>query len=493
MSTNSNFSSLCSEDVSTSSSTENLINTVDEKSITKTDLLPQKVSRKRNRDKVVPTCNICIEPLNKSTRIEIKCEYCEYNACKECYKRYLLDSKLNAHCMNCKKEWDSTTMVKKFDRIFLDTAYKRHKENILIEREKGLMVATQPLVENQILKEKMLIEIDQLRSTKNKILARIRSLEISLSKSTVERKLFIQKCTKDDCRGFLSSQWKCGLCECWTCPDCHELIGRDRNEHHLCDTDTLATVKLLDSDTKSCPKCSVGIFKIEGCDQMFCTECHTAFSWKTGKIEHGQIHNPHYFQYQNDGGFIPRNPMEIRCGREIDHHFVQSLASLYDFYYHLDQRIIDSARNLIHINNVEIPRFQTTNVAENQDLRIQYMRNRISEDTFKKLIGLRERKMGKNHEFYNILIMFVTCQTELFYRLYHECEEELALSQHVNAKKEKKDSSKKREISAKCADNLDGIVEEIRNLLKYTNIHLASVSHVYKCKIIQLSPTFEIR
>ena len=37
---------------------------------------------------------------------------------------------------------------------------------------------------------------------------------LSAGRSTkTERKAFIKRCPADDCRGFLSSQWKCGLCE----------------------------------------------------------------------------------------------------------------------------------------------------------------------------------------------------------------------------------------------------------------------------------------
>jgi hypothetical protein len=86
-------------------------------------------------------------------------------------------------------------------------------------------------------------------------------------------------------------------------------------DSHICDVDVLETLKLLMKDTKNCPKCQVPIHKTEGCDQMFCVSCHTAFSWRTGKIESGVVHNPHYFQWMREqgGGEIPRQPGDDPC------------------------------------------------------------------------------------------------------------------------------------------------------------------------------------
>jgi len=50
---------------------------------------------------------------------------------------------------------------------------------------------------------------------------------------------------------------------------------------------------------------------------MWCTECKTAFSWKSGEIVNGKIHNPHYYEFlRKSQGFVPRedNP----CQEEIN-------------------------------------------------------------------------------------------------------------------------------------------------------------------------------
>lgn len=51
------------------------------------------------------------------------------------------------------------------------------------------------------------------------------------------------------------------------------------------------------ANTRPCPTCFVPIYKISGCDQMFCTECHAKFSWRTGKVVKGLFHNPHFFEW----------------------------------------------------------------------------------------------------------------------------------------------------------------------------------------------------
>ena len=104
-----------------------------------------------------------------------------------------------------------------------------------------------------------------------------------------ERQSIGRPCPKENCRGFLSSQWKCSVCDMWTCPECHQLKGFTRDAHHTCNPDDVATAKLLNSDTKPCPSCRTPIHKLVGCDQMWCTQCHTGFSWRSALYKHVSI------------------------------------------------------------------------------------------------------------------------------------------------------------------------------------------------------------
>ena len=76
-----------------------------------------------------------------------------------------------------------------------------------------------------------------------------------------------------------------------------------KGEYHECDEDKKETVKLLRQDTKPCPKCGELIHKLpNGCDQMYCIKCPTAFSWRTGQLERGHIHNPEYYRWMRENG-----------------------------------------------------------------------------------------------------------------------------------------------------------------------------------------------
>ena len=117
-----------------------------------------------------------------------------------------------------------------------------------------------------------------------------------------KKREFKRKCGVEGCRGFLSSQWKCGLCATFTCPHCFDVLGKEKNCGHVCDPNNVESANMIKKETKNCPSCATPIFKIQGCDQMWCTQCHIAFSWRTGMRVNGVIHNPHFYQWQREGG-----------------------------------------------------------------------------------------------------------------------------------------------------------------------------------------------
>lgn len=396
------------------------------------------------------SCNICCENF-KTLRPKICCQYCDFEACRTCCEKYILSEEI-PKCMmpGCGKEWSRKFLKEKFTNTFLTNTYKEHIESILYDKEKALMPATQPLVEEKIRKQNIKKEMRHIDELINELYHQKRALENSLYRSQNELKsdektrAFVRQCPAEGCRGFLSTQWKCGLCEKWTCPDCHELKGPNRDCEHSCDPNSVASAKLLSSDSKPCPKCQSLIFKIEGCDQMWCTQCKTAFSWKTGKLE-TNIHNPHYYEWQrkNNGGVAPRNPGDVQCGRELNHNLNTDIlflarkhSTLYKsefnrasrMAYTYDNRIkiiTDIIHNMIHNIRVELPNFRTDHFEKNQDLRIKYLEGLINEDELKILIQRNDKKNRKNTEISQIITLCNTAITDTIYRFcdyFKKCE-----------------------------------------------------------------------
>ena len=274
-------------------------------------------------------CDICCESFTKQVRKKIDCGNCDLKVCAACVKHYLL-SKKDAHCMGCKMGW-TDAFCNDILGGFMHGTYRHHTKELLWDMEKARMPETMPAVERVIKLRKMKVEeremtkqVEEAREVYNNLLNMQRQLKRNMENGNVDgssevemekkKKEFIRACPVDGCTGFLSSQWKCGVCETWTCKECVEVIGKDKEAEHTCNPDVLASAQLLKKETKPCPSCSAAIFKISGCDQMWCTQCKVPFSWKTGLKVSGTIHNPHYYQWQRQNGGNVQNPGAIACG-----------------------------------------------------------------------------------------------------------------------------------------------------------------------------------
>jgi hypothetical protein len=291
-------------------------------------------------------CKICCEKYNKSNHVPIKCTSCDFEACRQCHSTFILDT-TNAipNCMNCHKELQREFLVENFTQKFVTQDWKKHREQIMFQKERALLPMRQPVAEMVRRKDVLRRESDDLLKQMNELRARqllcqreIGNIDYRVRMgpaadanpnprlgggSAPHAAAFIRPCpnTASNCRGFLSTQWKCNLCNMWACKDCHEIKGATQDAPHECNPDNLASAKLIDTETRPCPKCGARVFKISGCNQMFCTACNDcAFDWVTGRIE-TIIHNPHYFEFQRqrNGGQAPRVLGDILCGREVDH------------------------------------------------------------------------------------------------------------------------------------------------------------------------------
>jgi len=390
-------------------------------------------------------CPICIETFTGSTRKEVICQYCQYGACLKCMKQHLLNQQ-TPNCMSCHVEFNREFIDINMTKAFRTTELKQHRENVLLDREKSLLPATVVYAERtkelrKIDEECRGLELEkaklreQMQELDKKIIEKRRRYHVvngtyvannnaqpSTSAPKEERKAFIKACVVDGCRGFLSTQYKCGICETWVCPDCHEVKQGQKDEEHKCNPELVESVKLIAKETKPCPKCAAAIFKVSGCHQIWCTECHTTFDWATGREEKTtNIHNPHYFEWvrRNNNGIVPRNPLDIppqQCGNDI----LPYPDRVYRVYpaNPMGNKLTSLLRVLIHIQEVEIRvnRVTRNRGAEelNRDLRVSYLLNEIDDATWKKQLQQREKKREFDTAKCQIFNMLVQVSKELY-------------------------------------------------------------------------------
>ena len=124
------------------------------------------------------------------------------------------------------------------------------------------------------------------------------------------------------------------------------------------------------------------ITKIDGCDQMWCVSCHTAFSWRTGQAASGIVHNPHFYEWQRrqGGGEAPRVPGDIPCGGLMDWTLIRQAIMPASRVYPAWVSILELAhRRINHVLNVDMRDINpdANNVNANIDLRIEYLLKRI--------------------------------------------------------------------------------------------------------------------
>ena len=464
-------------------------------------------------------CTICCEEFNKVARSKVVCTHCNIETCKSCVSRYLLSSTQDAHCMSCKARWTRDFMFYNLNSTFLNITYAKHRGGVLYEMEKALLAETIPVAilrkqiddtllkldplkrENEELRDAYhLISFDLLhRPSKEQELKTIRDRRLTLQReilkvnserrrlereiedldattmrsastqrtTTKQAQKYIRPCAGEECRGFISTNMVCSLCETEYCEKCHEVL----TSRHSCKAEDIESATAIMKDSKNCPNCHVVTYKISGCSQMWCTLCHTVWNWNTGAVETGIVHNPHYFEYMRKTGSLPgaNQGIQARCfgGENAGERFriidisdtIQRLKfPIYpDFIY-----TIYRLRN--HITAVEMPRYATHQLWENRDLRIRYLLNSIDEKRFKQLLHQREKRSAKKREFEQVMQMVSNVLMDLMAKFVRSSTPEEAM----------------------CVQS------EFHNLCEYANESMQHIGKIFKCKHPEIDQHFNI-
>lgn len=414
-------------------------------------------------------CSVCCEQLNNSYRSNVTCPYCQYVTCASCVSEYLCSTPEYAHCMSCKKGWDRGFLSQYISKAFVKGRYKTAREKHLIDKEMSLMPATQADVERikyrqkqerkmyDLNKEIAVLKIERSRWWAVDVTSKKTAIQLDIDIFILQKKLelckfklemnmthgtkktFIRKCSGESCRGFLSTQWKCGLCEKFTCKECLEVKFGDAHE---CKPEAVETAKLINSDSKPCPGCGAIIFKIDGCPQMWCTLCNTAFNWNTGCVVTGRIHNPHYFEYLRSKDITMREIGDAPCGGlptrgrmiRVPEEFHDDVWGSYRLCIHIEEETMNSLR----------PR-------DTKQYRIDYLMGTITEADLRIHLQRIEKANSKKLEYRLIYTTYCEVCADLFRNVTH-------------------------------SSQYEQLVVEMKSLVNYVNGQFARIADAFDCK-----------
>ncbi len=292
-------------------------------------------------------CNVCAESIHRQNIITCQCTF---TACRSCIRRYVLELVEDSKCMSCNKPYDYGFISTRLGKSWFKGAYRQSREQILFTREMELVpLATQYIEDCTLLLEyeRALLhannecrqfyrawrchdvndnEKTRLRSILMECNARVielqaqhytlssRVCELVITDESMAR--LYSKCPIESCPGVLDRHRICLTCHAETCSVCFEVLGTA----HVCEPTVLDSVQLVQTDTKPCPKCAIPIHKIEGCYQMWCTQCHTTFHYDTLEILNERIHNPHYLEWVH-GYDMQRDRTDYQLHRIQYDHF----------------------------------------------------------------------------------------------------------------------------------------------------------------------------
>ena len=376
-------------------------------------------------------CSICcetIKPDKKGESSTIRCvnTECQLIICKTCFKTDILTRK-STNCPGCKTDYSLPLVRQVCTKSFYMKEYADIRAISYIDREKSMLrISKARLQYNKLIKESNTVwrisnqtkrtlnevkkefkvlsgkryvygdsgkQIQKLINEEEALYVKLRAkLEDSMASlygiihgqkgsddQEPSQKKFDMPCPEKECVGVLCN-WKCTVCQNYFCAKCREPKKGRADPDHVCDENILASLKDLRSNTKPCPGCNAPIFKTEGCRQMWCTVCKTAFDYYTGKIETGTIHNPHYMEFRRQFG-AEAIQVNVACNcNQIDYDKLSK-----ELAYRCSGWI-PHARVLAQFI-LECHQFSTTVVTNysertNSNIRENYLTGKISEEKF---------------------------------------------------------------------------------------------------------------
>lgn len=396
-----------------------------------------------------------------------KCKTCDYLSCFKCNINYVNSKHQMPQCMNCHEIFDTVFIYETFPsalKMVVTQVLKKinlDKELYLLPEALNILADSERL--NELKELRKLTNKSQIKKTYqlreeileetnkcgfyhmklciygkgvacNASLLQVKlhninreyqntieqiDIETKLIKNKLEMepekykliKKFVKECPKTECRGFLSEEYFCSLCNSEVCKECQEI----KDYKHICDANTLKNLKLIHADSKECPGCRAPIFKISGCSDFFCTICHTMFNYRTLEILTGSFHNPHYIEYLASQKKKNSNVNRI-LGLNVD--FIENFVRKFS---KIDSEIVEKLRQTVHIENVELrllTDLKAKTLKDGLENRIKYLHKKIDIVKFSALAYNFHKTIEYSESMIILLRDYIEAITDIFYDCY---------------------------------------------------------------------------
>jgi hypothetical protein len=248
------------------------------------------------------------------------------------------------------------------------------------------------------------------------------------------------KCPVVECNGIVNDN-KCITCNITICTSCNTLV----KDNHECLESDIQSFNEIKNNSKPCPNCKVVSYKTDGCDLMWCTQCHETWSWNTGELSNERNHNPMYYEWLM---------INHKNTREIGDYVSGGLPSALDLLEctEINDNILDFCDDIADIEDNIIPGliYARQQLSNFEKFRRDYIRKRIDEEKFKRIIK-------KNY------LKIITCTNRIMlYNSYLISMYEIFLRINNNKRVDNKNLVEIDKLSLYFADQENNIISKLK-------------------------------
>jgi hypothetical protein len=205
---------------------------------------------------------------------------------------------------------------------------------------------------------------------------------------------------------------------------------------------------------------------------MWCTQCHTAFDWRTRRVIQADapLHNPHYFEWLSNGN-VRQNVVD--CADRTFYNSINRLLHRTRGPGGMTERtpeinsVIDLLRQFTHLENVNLPYYQHDRMFQHRDIRVRYLQKEYTSEKMQQMLQREEKQAEKRKEILDILQFVIEASKDV-------------LERYIPT------------VTVGESGDLN-ILQELDVIREHANDNLITFGKIYKNVPLQLTHLFELK